>query len=120
MKMVNTEVGELAQTQNGMFPGIFRTNFEPNYTFTFQAQNYEKNMIITLKLPKEIDFGDEVPYCTGLQGTSNEVLICAEDRKAKTITFSNVMQFADANPGQVVILIENLKNPAENSVTSSF
>jgi hypothetical protein len=66
MKMNNTEQGNLQQTLNGMVPGMFRTNFETNYTLTFQAQNFEKNMIITLSLPKEIDFGDEIPYCTGL------------------------------------------------------
>ena len=30
------------------------------------------------------------------------------------------MKFAKANPGEMVILIERLKNPSENIITSSF
>ena len=71
-------------------------------------------------MPKEIDFGDADPYCTGLSGTSNTVLNCVPDRSAKTIRFTNAMQFATANPGTMVILIESLKNPSENAITSSF
>ena len=77
-------------------------------------------MYFTLTLPAEIDFGDEDPYCTGLSGVDNDVLRCDADRDAKTLKFTNAMQFSQANPGEVVILIENLKNPTENVITSSF
>ena len=56
-------------------------------------------MIMVLILPAEIDFGDELPLCTGISGTSNTQLICKADRERKTLTFSNAMQFAEANPG---------------------
>ena len=48
------------------------------------------------------------------------MLRCDADREAKTIKFSNAMQFSNANPGEMVILIETLRNPKENVVTSSF
>ena len=83
-------------------------------------ENFEKNMYFTLSLPAEIDFGDEDPYCTGLSGVDNDVLRCDADRDAKTLKFTNAMQFSQANPGEIVILIENLKNPKENVITSSF
>ena len=48
------------------------------------------------------------------------MLKCATDRTEKSITFTNAMLYAQANPGQLEILIENLKNPVENKITSSF
>lgn len=77
-------------------------------------------MAFTLHLPAEIDFGDEDPYCTGLSGTDNKVLRCDTDRAAKTLKFTNAMQFAQANPGPMGILIEKLRNPSENVITGSF
>ena len=76
MMMVNTQRGDLNVNQNGIVPGVFRTNFETNYTLSFNAENFEKNMIMILILPVEIDFGDELPLCTGVSGTSNTQLIC--------------------------------------------
>ena len=77
-------------------------------------------MQIELTLPPEINFGDDNPFCTGLKGTDIDVLNCVADREAKTLTFDNVMQFSEANPGEMVILLENLRNPVENIITSSF
>ena len=118
--MANDEVGELSPVRNGIIPGDFRTDFEANYTLTVQVANFEKNMRFTLQLPEEIDFGDEDPYCTGLSGVDNDVLRCDTDREAKTLKFTNAMQFSQANPGEMVILIESLRNPLSNVVTSSF
>ena len=118
--MVNNVTGALSGIKNGIIPGDFRTDFEANYTFTIEVENFEKNMQFTLTLPDEIDFGDEDPYCTGISGVDNDVLRCEADREAKTLKFTNAMQFSPSNPGEMVILIENLKNPTENVVTSSF
>ena len=71
-------------------------------------------------MPPEINFGDDDPFCTGLKGTDIDVLNCVADREAKTLTFDNVMQFSEANPGEMIILLENLRNPVENIITSSF
>lgn len=120
MEMQNTETGELSTIKNGILPGDFRTDFEANYTLTVQVENFEKNMRFTLNLPEEIDFGDEDPVCLGLSGVDNDVLRCEADREAKTLKFTNAMQFSQANPGEMVILIENLRNPLTNVVTSSF
>ena len=118
--MQNNEMGVLSGIKNGIIPGDFRTDFESNYTLTVNLDNFEKNMRVILTLPEEIDFGDEDPYCTGISGVDNDVLRCEADREAKTIDFSNAMQFSNANPGEMVILIESLRNPKENVVTSSF
>jgi len=48
------------------------------------------------------------------------VLRCEADRDAKTLSFTNILQFAQANPGEMRILIENLKNPSVNEITKSF
>jgi len=37
MMMVNTQRGDLNVNQNGIVPGVFRTNFETNYTLSFTA-----------------------------------------------------------------------------------
>ena len=113
-------MGALSDVKNGILPGDWRSDFEANYTLTVQVENFEKNMIFVLTLPEEINFGDDDPYCTGLKGTNNDVLNCVADRDAKTLTFTNALEFAEANPGEMVILIENFRNPTENIVTSSF
>ena len=118
--MVNNETGSLSPTKNGIIPGDFRTEFETNYTLTVTMANFEKNMQFVLKLPDEIDFGDENPQCIGLAGTDNEVLNCDTDRELKTLTFTNAMQFSESNPGEMSILIEKLRNPVENIETSTF
>jgi len=76
-------------------------------------------MAFTLKLPKEISFGDEDPICSGLTGSSG-VLACDIDRDAGTMFFPNVFTFYDANPGKLELLIDPLRNPETNLVTSSF
>jgi len=98
--LVNTEMGKLDANKNGLVPGDFRTDFETNYTMSIELANFEKSMVLTLYLPKEIDFGDENPVCTGLTG-NNDVLKCDTDRKAKTLTFRNTFNFFEANPGAI-------------------
>lgn len=120
MLMQNNEWGPLSLFKNGIIPGDFRTDFESNYTLSVNMENFEKNMAFTLTLPDQINFATDDPYCTGLSGTDNDVLKCETDRAAKTIKFTNAMQFANANPGEMRILIENLKNPVVNEITSSF
>ena len=115
--MVNNETSSLNSLKNGIIPGDFRTDFETNYTLTVAVENFEKNMQFKLNLPEEIDFGDENPACYGLAGTDNEVLNCETDRELKTLTFTNAMQFSESNPGEMTILIENLRNPSENVET---
>ena len=116
----NDTPGQLDALQNGILPGDFRTDFEANYTLTVNLNNFEKNMRIIMSLPEQISFGDEDPECTGLSGTSNAELICRADRTEKTLTFTNAVQFYDANPGQMRILLKYLKNPVDNIITDSF
>jgi len=99
-----------------LVPDDFRSDFETNYTLSIQVFNFEKNMAFTLKLPKEIDFGDEDPTCSGLTGSSG-TLVCEIDRKKKTLFFPNTFTFYDANPGKLEILIDPLRNPTTNLVT---
>mmetsp|Transcript_36595 Transcript_36595/g.48051 ORF Transcript_36595/g.48051 Transcript_36595/m.48051 type:complete len:153 (+) Transcript_36595:332-790(+) len=119
MEMENTKSGELNPTLNGMVPDDFRSDFETNYTLSIQVENYEKNMAFTLALPEEIDFGDEDPVCSGLTGSTG-MLVCEANRKKKSLFFPNVFTFYDANPGKLEILIQPLRNPKTNLVTSSF
>lgn len=77
-------------------------------------------MRIILQLPKEINFGTDDPTCYGLSGVTISELNCKTDRKNKTLSFTNAMEYAETNPGEIRISIENLKNPSENKVTSSF
>ena len=110
MDMVNTSPGLLKDTENGLVPDDFRSDFETNYTLSIQVNNFEKNMAFTLALPDEIDFGDEDPKCSGLTG-SRGALVCEVNRRKKTIFFPNVYTFYDANPGTLEILIDPLRNP---------
>jgi hypothetical protein len=77
-------------------------------------------MRIILQLPMEINFGADDPTCYGLSGVAPSELNCITDRKKKTISFTNALEYAETNPGEIRLSIENLKNPSENKVTSSF
>lgn len=82
--------------------------------------NFEINMVITLHLPEEINFTEEDPYCLGLSGVDKDILRCDTDRTARTLSFTNALEYKQSNPGQMQILIENLMNPTDNVVTGSF
>ena len=120
MDMVNTEAGELDTILNGILPGDFRTDFEANYTLTVEFAQFEKSMYFILYLPPEIDFGEENPACTTLSGVDVPVLTCSADRTAKSLKFTDALKYAQSNPGKIEILIDKLRNPLENIVTSSF
>ena len=120
MFMTNNVVGKLDPTKNGILPGDFRTDFASNYTLTIQVENFENNMHFTLFLPEEIDFDEADPVCIGLSGTDTDTLRCDTSRSTKSLTFTNAFQFKQGNPGEMKILIENLKNPVDNIITKSF
>ena len=48
------------------------------------------------------------------------MLRCDTQRSTKSLTFTNAFQFKQGNPGEMKILIENLKNPVDNVITQSF
>ena len=120
MTMANTEVGKLDPAKNGVLPSDFRTDFASPYTLTFQVSNFETNMVFTLFLPDEITFTEDDPQCFGVSGTDEDVLRCETQRSTRSLRFTNAMQFKQANPGALTILIENLMNPADNVITKSF
>ena len=93
MLMVNTKLGTIDATKNGIIPKDFRTDSESAYTLTVDFDNFEQNMIFTVLLPPEVDLGVDDAFCTGVSGINiiNDVLRCSTDRTEKSITFSNAM-----------------------------
>lgn len=108
MTITNKKVGLLDKNLNGILPTDFRTDFPSPYTLTLQFSSFETDMAFTLYLPEEINFTEDNPSCYGISGTDNEVLRCDINRVAKSIRFSNVLQYRQTNPGKMEIMIENL------------
>ena len=119
MMMQNTELGELSVNVNGLVPSDFRADYSTNYTLSIKAENYEKNMAFTVRLPPEINFSSSLPACSGLTGNTGS-LICKADVSKKTLHFSNVFTYFETNPGELKILISKLHNPTKNLITQSF
>jgi len=103
MFITNKKVGLLDPKKNGIIPTDFRTDFPSPYLLTLQVANFETNMVFTLFLPDQINFVEEDPQCFGISGTDNEVLMCDTNRSAKSLSFTNVLQFRQSNPGQMKI-----------------
>ena len=120
MDMQNTEPGELDTYLNGIIPWDFRTDFESKYNLTVEFNQFEKSMYFILYLPDEIDFGEENPLCSVISGLDQDELTCTADRVAKSLTFTDALRYAQSNPGRMEMLIDKLRNPVENIITSTF
>ena len=84
-----------------------------------KVTNYEKNMMITLYLPEEVNFSDSPPKCIGVEGVSYENIECSVDTGLKSINMTKVIT-SQVNPGTMKIMFNTLRNPVENIVTQTF
>lgn len=120
LRVNNTVPGVMDPAKTAVMPSNFIQNVVGNYTLTIVPSNYQQNMMITIQLPKEINFSNQTTACIGISGTDSPQLNCTINKTKKLITITDAVKYQRGNPGTIKIMLTNLLNPVENIITSSF
>jgi hypothetical protein len=89
--VTNTLPGLIDKTWASVVPSSFKQSDISNFTLTFKPVNYQKAMVIIVKLPAQIDITADPLKCYGKQGTDYPTVNCTLNAKTKTITIPDAV-----------------------------
>jgi len=121
MEIQNTVSSSIDANETGIYLNYWESGAPANYTFSFQPINFEKNMIIKVKVPSEITIPDDFE-CIGLAGTNLRNLTCSIDKlDYHQLVISDAAITIDTIPELIKFEVQHLINPKRGTnLTESF